>query len=475
MSRLKGLYWPAICVLLLALLPSRSAHSAADVADPFRDYYEQHQGMRVLGSPLTALTEHGGYPAQYFEKGRLEDHHGEVSDPRWVLMYGRLTEELMERSPNDAVSATSVTYAELRRQASPASRRAPPAGFKGGTQALSDGVFVPYDSLLRPAPGAVVPRYFWSYINRADLFPGGWLHDIGLPMTAAISVRASKNGQQRDIVIQAFERAVLTLDPKNPPAWQVERGNLGSDLVRTLGVSPSIEVPPPFARATLPLHILARLGAPGGQVVVRLRWQDGTELLRLFPVLHGEDGQGLVIGNLNWMNEGPPPMPPTQPAALEVLSASGELMARQPLTALNANDPATQMITLYWVLGETLQPVRQRIPQTSRVGAAAIQELLWGPGPPNLAGFSTAIPTPEQVLAYPGRGAGWGPRVTLRKLTIQGGVATVDFSRELAAYGGGSLRVMLLRQQIARTLLQFPSVREVRIAIEGQTEAVMEP
>jgi hypothetical protein len=26
----------------------------------------------------------------------------------------------------------------------------------------------------------------------------------------------------------------------------------------------------------------------------------------------------MLIGNLNWMNEDPPPQPPTQPAALEM-------------------------------------------------------------------------------------------------------------------------------------------------------------
>ena len=79
------------------------------------------------------------------------------------------------------------------------------------------------------------------------------------------------------------------------------------------------------------------------------------------------------------------------------------------------------------------------------------------------------------MLSYAGREASWGPRVTLRGLTIADGIATADFSRELRAYGGGSLRVSLIRQQITRTLLQFPSVREVRIAIEGRTEGVLEP
>ena len=37
------------------------------------------------------------------------------------------------------------------------------------------------------------------------------------------------------------------------------------------------------------------------------------------------------------------------------------------------------------------------------------------------------------------------------------------------------LRVMLIRQQITQTLLQFPMVRAVRIAIEGQAEGALEP
>jgi hypothetical protein len=43
------------------------------------------------------------------------------------------------------------------------------------------------------------------------------------------------------------------------------------------------------------------------------------------------------------------------------------------------------------------------------------------------------------------------------------------------AYGGGSLRVGLIDRQITRTLEQFPSVGQVRIAIEGETAGVLEP
>jgi hypothetical protein len=478
----KHRFMQLICVFALAVvLPmqmARAAPPASDVAEQFRDYYNRHQGIRVLGYPLTDVVEAAGYPAQYFEKGRIEDHRRDVSDARWQFQYGRLTAELMERDRQRAVSGTSITYGALAEAHRPAVRVPVPAGFAGGTTTTRSGEFIPYDASLRPAPGYIVPLYFWAYMNRMSLFPGGWLHDLGLPMTDAFQAMAVKNGVPRTISIQAFERTVLTYDPQNPSAWQVERGNIGADALHTLPQpepAGPIEIPAAGARVTLPLHILAHLGQPGGQLIARLRWQDGTELMRIFPVLRGADGQGLLIGTLNWMNEGPPPQPVTQPATLEILSGAGQLQARQSLTMLSASDPDTQLVTLYWVLGEDIVPVQQRVPRTPRIGTAALTELLWGPGPPNLAGFSTAIPTPEQVLSYPGRAPDWGSRITLRSLTIVGGVATADFSKELNAYGGGSLRVMLIRQQIRQTLLQFPTVREVRIAIEGQTEGVLEP
>ncbi len=58
--------------------------------------------------------------------------------------------------------------------------------------------------------------------------------------------------------------------------------------------------------------------------------------------------------------------------------------------------------------------MQRRVPRTVRIDTAALNELLWGPPPPNLAGFSSAIPTWEEVLRYPGREPDWGKRVRLR-------------------------------------------------------------
>jgi hypothetical protein len=237
----------------------------------------------------------------------------------------------------------------------------------------------------------------------------------------------------------------------------------------------TIEVPAAGATATLPLHILARVGRPGETIGAVLQWHDGTRLTHSFTALRGEDGGGLLIDSLNWPGESQPPEPATQPSTLELYGSSGELLGQQQITLLSRNDPDVRQIQVFFVLGENVQPVQMLIPRTQAIGTAALEDLLWGPPPPNLAGFTTAIPTPQDVLSYPGRQPDWGPRVALRKLTIVDGVATADFSREMEAYGGGSLRVMLIRQQITETLLQFSTVNQVVLAIEGRTEGVLQP
>ena len=121
-----------------------------------------------------------------------------------------------------------------------------------------------------------------------------------------------------------------------------------------------------------------------------------------------------------------------------------------------------------------MRPHPQQIIKTEPVEQAALEALLWGP-PRTQMSFGTALPTPHEVMSFPGREASWGAQVSLRGLTIANGIATADFSRELRAYGGGSARVHTIREQITRILTQFPSVREVRIAIEGQAEGVLKP
>lgn len=201
------------------------------VADQFVPFYQAHDGLRLLGRPLSDIADGGGGMIQYFEKGRLEDHSAETSDPNWRYMYGLLAEDLLNARANIPIGGetSTQTYATLSRD-----QVMPPKDFKGGIKQNPDGsVFIPYSAQLAVTPGQNVPPLFWNYINDKKLFPSGWLHDIGLPVSPAVPVIVNKAGiGERWIVVQAFQRTILTYDPRNPDGWQVERANIGTDYAK---------------------------------------------------------------------------------------------------------------------------------------------------------------------------------------------------------------------------------------------------
>lgn len=204
-----------------------------------------------------------------------------------------------------------------------------------------------------------------------------------------------------------------------------------------LGVDTESEAPV----SLIPLNAEGKAYAQG----VGLYWNEGHQAYRLF------------VG-------GQPVPPPDTP--------DGSTLPRTPPQPSETQSPDETEIVLYWLVGESLQPEYRRIQRTPAIGTATLEALLAGPREP---GLSTAIPTPEEVQQYPGREDDWGERVRLLNLTIEDGVATANFSQEMRAYGGGSARVQSIREQINRTLKQFPTVDEVRIAIEGETEGVLQP
>ena len=216
-------------------LPETVRVGAMPVAPSFATFYEGHEGLRVLGNTLGSERVAGGNTVQYFEKGRAEDHP-EESNPLWRVQYGLLVDELVNAGAPLPVGgdASTLTYAGIRGLAAPAQRVPPPDGFPGGTALLADGsTFVPFSAALLPEAGHAVPADFWGYVNREDLFPGGWLHDIGLPITEPVAVVVDKGpALGRSITVQAFQRTILTYDPLNPPDYVVERANVGTDYAR---------------------------------------------------------------------------------------------------------------------------------------------------------------------------------------------------------------------------------------------------
>ncbi len=77
--------------------------------------------------------------------------------------------------------------------------------------------------------GQNVPKAFWDYLNT---IPGGWLPTMGYPIGEAFGTQVQVNGQSTFVVVQAFERRVLTYTPTNPARFRVEFGNIGRHYYR---------------------------------------------------------------------------------------------------------------------------------------------------------------------------------------------------------------------------------------------------
>jgi len=104
--------------------------------------------------------------------------------------------------------------------------------------------------------------------------------------------------------------------------------------------------------------------------------------------------------------------------------------------------------------------IEREIPKTKSVAMAAITELLKGPtSSEKAAGYVSNINT----------------GVIVQKLTIENGTAKIDFNEQLQYQVGGSCKTSAIIAQIKETLKQFPTIKDVVISINGQSEDILQP
>jgi hypothetical protein len=111
------------------------------------------------------------------------------------------------------------------------------SGNLGFRQDLADGhaetSIAQYNSLT----GHNIPNVFWNFLNmQGPVIEGGqarnrtivdWTFAMGLPITDAYWTRAKIGPAEKDVLVQLFERRVLTYVPDNPAGYKVEMGNVG--------------------------------------------------------------------------------------------------------------------------------------------------------------------------------------------------------------------------------------------------------
>jgi hypothetical protein len=217
----------------------------------YEPYAESPEGLRLV---------------QYFDKSRMEinDPDGDRSS-LWFVTNGLLVREMVdgrvqigdnafeERSPSqEAVAGDPVevnpncplyaTFSYLTweraedRSGQKVSATLSRDGLVGEDPTLADyaGTTMVY---YEGATGHNVPQVLWDFMNARGLIyvDGGyytdqvidWLFAMGYPISEPYWTRCMVGGEEKDVLVQLFERRVLTYTPSNPAGWRVEMGNVG--------------------------------------------------------------------------------------------------------------------------------------------------------------------------------------------------------------------------------------------------------
>lgn len=106
---------------------------------------------------------------------------------------------------------------------------------KGG----SGVTYAYYESQL----GHNIPNVFWDFMQQSGIVRNSagsysneqvinWVSVMGLPITEPYWSRAIVAGREVDVLIQVYERRILTYTPSNPDGFKVEMGNVGRHYFR---------------------------------------------------------------------------------------------------------------------------------------------------------------------------------------------------------------------------------------------------
>jgi hypothetical protein len=204
---------------------------------------------------------------QYFDKSRMEinNPNGDKNSPFYVtngliaieLMSGRMQtgdnrfEDRGAAQVNvagDPDDTNGPTYAALDRVRKPAAsdetgqtivatiNRAGDTAFEANSYGAQYGV---KNAFYEASAKQNIAKPFWDFLNLqtsvlndAGQPVNGRLFEpvfyaTGLPVTGAYWAKVKVGGTVKDVLVQAFERRVLTYTPSNSAAFQVEMGNIG--------------------------------------------------------------------------------------------------------------------------------------------------------------------------------------------------------------------------------------------------------
>ncbi len=279
-------------------------------------------------------SEGGTRQVQYFDKTRMEQTAGRgVTNGLLAkemitgqLQLGDASFQTVEPNTTNAIAgdnaAGGATYATFRKvatinltenRANEATGAVVASTLNGdGTTGFNADFITTYNvrnAFFEPTLGHNIPDVFFTFMNQTGpVYKEGnysddrvfdWVVAMGLPLSEAYWSRFVVAGKPQDVLVQAFERRVLTYTPLNPAAFRVEMGNVGQHYYqwRQAVLAPK-PTPTPVPTTVAPT------ATPAVQVPTNIIWQtpvllgsaNTTSLQPLFnPVMHVRPTDGLAF------------------------------------------------------------------------------------------------------------------------------------------------------------------------------------
>lgn len=276
----------------------------------------------------------GLHVVQYFDKGRMDEASSELMGRLvWEMTTGKIQ---LGDQPNDIdlrepaqiavvgdlrTPEESVTYADFGALQSPQTDGRWP-NLRG--QAISSFLHADGSLSLRPdlasgpseivwydeTSGHNIPAVFWDFLNRQGFVQVGnqitsdrlidWERYVGRPISEAYWISARVGGQQREVLVQLFERRALTYTPGNPRGFEVEFANVGQHYLTWR--YPNLNQPWLAHQSQAALYFGARADAQQQWSIYA--WQNGEarliaeELPDLTLRPHWQEQQRWLLGDL---------------------------------------------------------------------------------------------------------------------------------------------------------------------------------
>ena len=260
----RGWMMIAAVALLLAALVSTAVQGASSYADPqFEQQWKQGEAITPnFWGPLSLARDGGPEPylegtyngqtgmrlVQYFDKGRMELTNGKVTNGLLAteMTQGKIQTGDATFQPQDPPAIPIAgdpdnpgpTYAGLASKGkslfAPATQFTSPDKTQGAlvaTKVAADGTVTTATATNGAGPTAIVafdsqvkhnvPKAFADYRDKAGLAT------IGLAISEPFLTTVKVSGQPKEVMVQVFERRVLTYTESNPDPFKVEMGNIG--------------------------------------------------------------------------------------------------------------------------------------------------------------------------------------------------------------------------------------------------------